>query len=104
MKARFEPAMGVFGSRANFSFDAADSNMEGSQLDCNWLGGLMVGFGSCFRVGLLERSRKRCDADLLHLDRRGSISMTRYTILVGRFLGKGEARAFVPRLAPKEVA
>lgn len=33
LKARFEQAMGSFGSRCNFSFDAADSNMEGRSLD-----------------------------------------------------------------------
>ncbi len=36
LKARFEQAMGSFGSRCNFSFDAADSNMEGRSLDCTW--------------------------------------------------------------------
>ena len=30
LKARFEEAMGSFGSRVPFSFDAADTNMEGS--------------------------------------------------------------------------
>lgn len=33
LKARFEQAMGSFGSRCNFSFDVADSNMEGRNLD-----------------------------------------------------------------------
>lgn len=36
LKARFEQAMGGFGSRANFSFDAADSNMEGRISQYEW--------------------------------------------------------------------
>jgi len=41
--------------------------------------------------------------DLVHRieKRKGSISLTHHTILVGRFLGKGEARGFVARLHSK---
>eukprot|EP00434_Breviolum_minutum_P009067 symbB.v1.2.007983.t1/scaffold496.1/size195705/7 len=36
LKARFEQAMGSFGSRCNFSFDVADSNMEGRISTYEW--------------------------------------------------------------------